>query len=196
MKEIIDELGKKFNEVAEQIGKKTEPLVNKTQEVVEIQKVKSQIRTLEHNNEFDLCDLGEIVFAKYKDGAVEDEDFVAICEEIEQRIEAIQELEKSIADLKGVEVCKECEMTLDKGVSYCSNCGAKVEKPVPEEPEFEEEDEVTIFDEDEPIFTEEDLTEEEVEIVFEEGDVVESLESDDAEIEIELVVEEISKEDK
>ncbi len=162
MKEII----KKVNEVAGQIGKKTEPIMKKTEEMVEIQKIKSQIRSLENHNEYDLCDLGEIVFAKYKDELVQDEDFVAICEEIEQRLEAIENLELKIAEMKGLEICKNCEMALMKGFSYCSNCGAKIERPVieAEKPEVEE-------------------------TIFEEGDVVEVLETEDAEIEIEFVVE-------
>ena len=171
MKDLINELGKKVNEVVEQIGKSTEPLVNKTQEVVEIQKVKAQIRNLENNNECDLCDLGEIVYAKYKDGIVEDEDFVAICEEIEQRLEAIDELEKYIADIKGVAICSACEMTVDKGACFCSNCGAPIAKTEKNEPAEEE-----IFEE---------------EHIFEEGDVVEVVETEDEEIEIELIVEEV-----
>lgn len=172
MKELMNGLGKRVNEVAGQIGKKTEPIVKKTEEMVEIQKVKSQIRDLENHNEYDLCDLGEIVFAKYKDELVQDEDFVAICEEIEQRLEAIENLELRIAELKGVEICKNCEMVLPKGVSYCSNCGAKVERPVIKVDEIEKEDieEATIF---------------------EEGDVVEIIETEDQEVEIEFVVEPI-----
>ena len=171
MKDLMNELGKKVNEVVEQIGKSTEPLVNKTQEVVEIQKVKAQIRNLENNNECDLCDLGEIVYAKYKDGIVEDEDFVAICEEIEQRLEAIDELEKYIADIKGVAICSACEMAVDKGACFCSNCGAPIVKTEKNESAEEE-----IFEE---------------EHIFEEGDVVEVVETEDEEIEIELIVEEV-----
>ncbi len=163
MKELMNEFGKKVNDVAGQLSKKTEPIMKKTEELVEIQKLKSQVRALENHNECDLIDLGEIVFAKYKDDLVEDEDFVAICEEIEQRLEAIENIELRIAGLKGMEICKECEMHLSKGVSYCSNCGAKVERPVLERVEGE--------------------------TIFEEGDVVGVYETEDAEIEIELVVE-------
>lgn len=173
MKEIINEFGKKVNVVAGQIGKKTEPLMKKTEEMVEIQKIKSQIRALENHNECDVIDLGEIVFAKFKDELVTDEDFVAICEEIEQRLEAIENLELRIAALKGVDICKECEMLLPKGFSYCPNCGAKVEDVEPK--------------------VEEEVEEIETETIFEEGDVVETLETEDAEIEIEFIVEPIEE---
>ncbi|MFI3209071.1 MAG: zinc ribbon domain-containing protein [Eubacteriales bacterium] len=167
MKELFNDLGKKVNEVVGQISKKTEPLMKKTEDVVEVQKIKAQIRTLYKNNEYDLSDLGEIVFAKYKDELIEDEDFVAICEEIEQRLDAIEELEKQVVSLKGMCTCDECEMSVDKEAAFCPNCGAK------------------IVHEEEPT---EDVSEVE-EVYFEEGDVVEAFETEDDEIEIELVVE-------
>lgn len=167
MKELFSDLGKKVNEVVGQISKKTEPLVKKTEDVVEVQKLKAQIRTLYKNNEYDLSDLGEIVFAKYKDDLIDDEDFVAICEEIEQRIEAIDELEKQVVSLKGMCTCDECEMSVDTGAAFCPNCGAKI---IHEEEPSEEASEVE-------------------EVYFEEGDVVETFETEDDEVEIELVVE-------
>lgn len=165
MKKIIN----KVNVVAGEIGKRTEPIMKKTEIMVAVQKLKSHIRSLENHNEYDLCDLGEIVFAKYRDGLVEDEDFVAICEEIDQRLNAIDSLEARIVKLKGIELCDNCEMPLQKDVFFCPNCGAKVEQPEVEE--------------------EEEPASEEVEVIFEEGDIVEVLESDDAEIEIEFIVE-------
>lgn len=179
MKELMNEFGKKVNEVAGQIGKKTEPLKKKTEIMVEIQKLKSQVRALENHNEFDLADLGEIVFVKYSEGLIEDEDFMAICEEIEQRLDAIDNLEQRMAKLKGVEICKNCEMTLQKGVYFCSNCGMKVERDV------ESEEEVPEMEEETGELVQEDTEEK----LFEAGDVVEVLETEDAEMEIEFVVE-------
>lgn len=182
MKEFMSELGKKVNVVAEQLGKKTEPLVKKTEEVVEIQKVKGQIRAMEMENEYDLADLGEIVYAKYLDGLVEDEDFAAICEEIGERLLIIDAMEKYLAELKGIEICTECDAELMKDAEFCSKCGAKVEHFVEDVEEDEDEIEES-----------EDITEE----IFEEGDVVEVIETEDAEIEIELVVEaEVKPEDE
>ena len=178
MKEFINEIGKRVNEVAEQIGKAAEPLVKKTEDVVEVQKLRNQVRVLEKNNDSDLCDLGEIVYVKYKEDKIEDEDLKVICKGIDQRVSTVDRLEKEIASIKGVEVCEECEMALDKGVSYCSNCGAKVSRT--EETESTEQKD----DEEENIFEEEVPT-------FEEGDVVEAVETEDLEVEIELVVESI-----
>lgn len=173
MKEFMNELGKKVNEVAEQLGKRTEPIVKKTEEVVEIQKIKGQIRAMEMENEYDLADLGEIVYAKYLDGLVEDEDFVAICKEIGERLLIIEAMEKYLAELKGIEICPECDAELMKDAEFCSRCGAKVEHLVEDEEEEDAEDDSEAISEE----------------IFEEGDVVEVIETEDAEIEIELIVE-------
>lgn len=177
MKEFMDNLGEKVNDVVKTIGEKTEKLSSKTQDIVEVQKLKAQIRGLEQNNEVDLCDIGEVIYAKYKDGVEVDKDVVVLCEEIKQRMETIAGLEKEVIDLKGQEACEGCGKPVDKTAAFCSSCGKKVEKEEPEreEPETEEGDEVEA-----PI--------------FEEGDVVESIATEDEEIEIELVVEEIKEE--
>ncbi len=173
MKEFMNELGKRVNEVAEQIGKKAEPIVKKTEEVVEIQKIKAQIRAMENENEYDLADLGEIVYAKYLDGLVDDEDFTAICKEIGERLVIMEAMEKYLAELKGIEICPECDAELMKDARYCSKCGVKLDRT--------------------PVVVDEDDAELEI---FEEGDVVEIIETEDPEIEIELVVEEIEKKEE
>lgn len=165
MQEFMNELGKKVTDVVKKIEKSTEPLVKKTEEMVEVQKVKSQIRALENNNEVDLFDLGEIVFAKYKDSLVIDEDFVAICEEIEERLEKIEELEKQVVELKGQEICTACGMVMSNHVFYCSHCGTKMEKKV-EEDVVQEMGQESIFEE--PVFEEPAFEEEIKETVTEE----------------------------
>lgn len=175
MKEIMNEISKKANEVAKVIGEKTEAFSKKTEEVIEIQKVKSQIRALEQNIEVDLCDLGEIIYAKFKEEQEIDSDLTPICVEIKERLELIDTLEKQVLEYKGQELCNECGKPVDKAASFCSCCGAKIERPV--EPE---EDEETV----------------DTEPIFEEGDVVESAMTEDEEVEIELIVEEVKVEEE
>lgn len=173
MKEFVSELVDKVAELAEGLGKKTEPFVKKTEEMVEIQKVKSQIRTLKGNNSKDFSDLGAIVYSKFQKELIEDEELIAICEEVEQRNEAIEELEMQVTKLQGKTVCPECESSIYKKTSFCPNCGAPI-----------------ITDDEEGDTASEEVVDEQY---FEEGDIVETVETEDDEIEIELVVEEIEK---
>ncbi|MGO5052771.1 zinc ribbon domain-containing protein [Lachnospiraceae bacterium LCP25S3_G4] len=135
MKEFFEDLGKKITETAETVGKKTE-------EMVEIQRIRSQIRTMERNNDRDWVDLGKMIYERFKDGAVIDGEYLELCQEIGKRVDSITEFEKQIADLKGMGNCEKCHARVSKDMVYCPNCGArtyeedqdmKVTTPVSEE---------------------------------------------------------------
>ena len=65
----LGDLGKIISEKAEEVSKKTE-------DAVEVQKIKSQIRVMERNNERDFQDIGKMVFEKFKKGIPVDTEFV------------------------------------------------------------------------------------------------------------------------
>lgn len=136
MKDFFENLGKIVSETTETVGKKTEVLV-------EVQKLKSQIRTMERANSRDYEDIGKIVFDQFQDGAVIDGECKELCDEIEKREETIKELEVKIADIQGKDQCDVCGSHIDKNAVYCSNCGAKVDKATDDvdvEAEMETED--------------------------------------------------------
>ena len=62
MKDFFEELGKYIGETATTVG-------NKAGEVIETQKLKSQVRSLTHENTVDLLELGRGVYEQYKSGA-------------------------------------------------------------------------------------------------------------------------------
>ena len=63
MADFFEELGKKISDVASDIGKKTE-------DTIEIQKLKSNIRGLQRANDRDFIDIGRMVYEKFKDGEI------------------------------------------------------------------------------------------------------------------------------
>lgn len=141
----LDEWGRKISstlsETAESVGKKTE-------EVMSVQKLKSQIRTLERGNERDFMDLGKMIFEKYKNGDEISGEFVAICEEIGKRNHVIAAYEKKLSHIKGEGMCKNCQATLPKGAAYCPVCGQKVEKEPVDVDNVEVEDVEVEFEDD------------------------------------------------
>ena len=149
LRENLESLGKTISEKAEVVSKKTE-------DAVEIQKIKSQIRVMERNNERDLQDIGKMIYDQFKKGQLVDTQFVELCEAIEDREESIEAYNKQVADLKGMDVCKNCKEHLASDVAFCPKCGTKVEKEEAEEVEVVEAEVV------------EDVVEEAVEEVFEE----------------------------
>lgn len=157
MGDFFEDLGKKITETAGAVTKKTE-------EMMETQKIKSQIRLEERNKENALQELGKQVYDRYQNGEIVDADFVGLCEAIEQYEEAIQSCLKELAELKGMTLCKNCNGELQAEMVYCPKCGTKVE----EEIYFEEETE------NEPDFEEEPSEEKDTEMqVVEEAEIVE-----------------------
>lgn len=123
-----NKLGSNLNDLGKIISEKAEVVSKKTEDAVEIQKIKSQIRVMERNNERDLQDIGKMVYEKFKKGTPVDTEFVELCEAIEDREESIEAYNKQVADLKGMDVCKNCKEHLDADVVYCPKCGTKVER--------------------------------------------------------------------
>lgn len=94
MADFFSVLGKKISDVAEDLGKKTE-------DTVEVQKIKSNIRSLKRANERDFIDIGKMVYEKFHDGEVSDIDYVVLCEAIEKREEEIARQEEEVKKIKG-----------------------------------------------------------------------------------------------
>ena len=134
MRDFFEDLGKRLGETAES-------LTNRASEVVEVQRIRGQIRALDRNNERDYRDIGRMIYEKYKNGEVIDTEMVCICEEIEKREATAEEMEQMIADSKGTTVCPNCHANLTPDMAYCPQCGEKVPEEE-EEPEEAEEEEV------------------------------------------------------
>ena len=121
MKEFFEDLGKFITETAGNVGKKTE-------EVMEVQKLKSQIRSLERSNQGDLTDLGKIIYERFRKEEAVDGELEVICEEIRKRRMIIVAFEKKLADMKGVKECENCQELIEKDMKFCPHCGAAVKK--------------------------------------------------------------------
>ena len=65
MVDFFEDLGRKISDVANDIGKKTE-------DTIEIQKLKSDMRTLRRANDRDLMDMGRMVYDKFVQGEISD----------------------------------------------------------------------------------------------------------------------------
>lgn len=129
MKDFFDDLGKRLGETAETV-------TNRAGEVIEIQRLKSQVRGLARENAVDLMELGRAIYEKYKAGEEVEETAKALCDAISSRETTMDEYEKKISYIKGAAECPNCGKMITKGMVYCPYCGEKA--PVVEEPEEEE----------------------------------------------------------
>lgn len=130
MAEFLENLGKIVSEKAEVVSKRTgevvEVVAKKAEQTMEVTKIKSQIRTMERNNQRDYKDIGKIIYDKYKRGEVVDAEFIELCEAISERENTICKSKEEIATLKGLGVCPKCQTHVDTNSVYCQKCGAKL----------------------------------------------------------------------
>lgn len=94
MADFFEDLGKRISDVANDIGKKTE-------DTLEIQKRRGDIRTLKRASERDLMDIGKMIYEKFRQGEINDTDCIELCEEIEKRGLQIEKQEEEIARIRG-----------------------------------------------------------------------------------------------
>ena len=138
---ISKKAGKAVDVVTQKAGEAVDVISKKAEETVEITKIKSQIGTMERNNERDYKDIGKMIYEKYKKGEVVDDGFIELCEAISEREDSIRKAKEEIAKLKGLEVCPKCDARLEAGVNFCPKCGANLDGGTKEsaDEDFEEE---------------------------------------------------------
>lgn len=95
MADFFDSLGQRLSNVASDLGKKTE-------DTLEVQKIKSDIRGLKRANDRDFRDIGLMIYERYEKGEEIDESYREICESISKREDDIERQEEEIVRIKGV----------------------------------------------------------------------------------------------
>ncbi|MGN0451857.1 MAG: zinc-ribbon domain-containing protein [Acutalibacteraceae bacterium] len=98
----------------------------KTGEVVNTQKQKFDIASLESKRAKDYAVLGEIYYNKIKDGAVEDENVSELVLAIKEKSEKIEKLKAEVNSAKNKRICPKCGAAIELTSNYCNACGAKL----------------------------------------------------------------------
>lgn len=130
---FFNDLGKKITDTVDVVGKKTN-------EVVEIQKLRGQISSLERETAGCYEELGKILFEKYENHEEISEEAEALCDTIAANMVLITEYENEIADMKGQQKCPSCGAVVKNDMNFCPKCGAKVKDETAEEAGEEQEE--------------------------------------------------------
>lgn len=117
-----------FEDLGRKIGETAETMTNKAGEAMEIQRLRSQIKTLERSSEADYAELGRMVYDKYEAGEELDGQASCICESIRSREVSIAKYEEQIFKVKGDVKCEGCGKSVEREMTYCPYCGEKVPK--------------------------------------------------------------------
>lgn len=105
----------------------------RTKEIVEVARIKNQLRLLKEHKQDALCELGSGVFQMYHQNNFNEEKIRAKCEKVALFSSQIQEKELELKQLHqrteealGKSFCFSCESELPTHAIYCSNCGEKI----------------------------------------------------------------------
>jgi ribosomal protein L40E len=160
---FFEELKKNLSGVSDSVAKRSESVVKKSTDVLELQKAKLKKVSLENDLKNAYAELGKLYFENYADGDLPKE-MAELCEKITACQHAINEAEQKAASLKGVVVCASCQAEVDKDASYCPKCGAEIIHVVEDEESDLEDDEIADEEETEaPEDAAEEATEKPVE---------------------------------
>ena len=122
---FFDELKKNLSGVTDTVAKTSENVMKKSSTAIEIQKAKLKKVSLEGDMKELYASLGKLYFEEYADGDMPKE-MAELCEKITSCQHAINEVEQRAAFLKGVVFCSNCQAEVDKDASYCPKCGAEI----------------------------------------------------------------------
>lgn len=126
--DFFNNLRQTLSETAEAVGKKTE-------ELVEVQKLRNRIRTAQRQAEQDYRKLGHMVLERFVEGEVMDLELSEVCDHLIQLRTQISGLEEELARKKGQSICPACGKANPTTAAYCMYCGAAM--PQEEVPDAE-----------------------------------------------------------
>ena len=129
----------KFKEFGKKMGQAAKNTAKKSEELIEIQKVKGKIKDHENSINGFIRKIGEVALEKFENGEKTFDEAEELCRQIEEARAAIKDLETEILELRHIRVCPSCGAENEDEVAFCPKCGFKYEpKPEPT-PEPEEE---------------------------------------------------------
>lgn len=131
--DFLKNISKTLRETMGTVGKKTD-------EFVEIQKIRSRQGQLENRIENNYLEIGRKIYCRYRNGEVFDEQTAILCQEIMKMEKEIAGCREQVAEKKGMTICPSCGAGVPKEASFCMHCGSPltVKEEKAEDAEFTE----------------------------------------------------------
>ncbi len=123
MNEFLEKAKGIFNKAVGGAEKYSKIAVQKTNDVISKTKLNISLNETENKIVSALAEIGEYVYAEYKDGSEFPESIAAKCAEIDVYKEEVSQLKEKIAEIKDAVCCPECgEYNADEN-NFCHKCG-------------------------------------------------------------------------
>ncbi len=127
-----------FRNLKQALTDTAEVVTKKTEDVVEIQKLRSKIYNGKKNVEVDYKKLGIIIYQRYLNGESMDEELINLCISVHDMLEEVEKYKDELAEKKGLNICDSCDTTNPKDAVFCMKCGSKLPVKVVKEEKFED----------------------------------------------------------
>ena len=127
-----------FGNLSKTLKKTVDTVGKKTDEFVEIQKIRTRQHALEDQIEKNYQDIGLIIYNRYLNGEAFDENLAGICKDITDLEKEIADCKEDVANKRGRIVCPACGASVPKDAAFCMRCGAAMpeKEDEPEDAEF------------------------------------------------------------
>ncbi|MDD6308248.1 MAG: hypothetical protein PUB07_02690 [Clostridia bacterium] len=114
-----------FENLKNTISKTTQVAIKKSNDLVEITKLKMAVSEAESEVASIFRHIGETLYGAYKTGGESYESLEEQCELIDKKYEKIAELNTRIMEMKNAKSCPDCKKEMEKDAMFCSGCGHK-----------------------------------------------------------------------
>ena len=109
-----------FGNLSKTLKKTVDTVGKKTDEFVEIQKIRTRQHVLEDQIEKNYQDIGQIIYNRYLNGEAFDENLAGICKDITDLEKEIADCREDVANKRGRIVCPACGASVPKDAAFCS----------------------------------------------------------------------------
>lgn len=128
MEEVFDKLKEHASKAKDGALKLTKTVIGKTNNVVSQTKLKFAISETEDKIKEIYAEMGKLVYDTYKSTGAVDDSLAEKCRKIDALVLEAAELKEQLAELKETVKCADCGAYNHADDTYCSKCGAKLEK--------------------------------------------------------------------
>ncbi len=90
-----------INDVTQRVKDVANDIKDKANDTIDISRIRSQIHSLQRDNDRDFMEIGKMVYEKYKSEETVDGDLTDLCSAIADRDEQIEEQQGEIDKIKG-----------------------------------------------------------------------------------------------
>ncbi len=116
-----------FNDVVERARQGLDVVVKKTEEVVNVSKLKIEKTSLESELSKSYEILGKLCYDAVKDnGSFDAESVKPVIDDITEKLSQVKRIKKDIVTAQNKKQCTNCGGGIDKDSVFCNKCGAKV----------------------------------------------------------------------